>query len=97
MITNLPLLNPCLFKKTAYITVRKDYLRKSQAELRTENFANQRFYQLVVFAVSGVASFDAGSLQVHSKKFIKNFNVSRVPSCTLRLSNEGLTIKSIFP
>ena len=34
---------PCFFKKTAYITVRKDYLWKSQAELRTENFANRRF------------------------------------------------------
>ena len=42
MITKLLFLNPCLFKKTAYITVRKDYLRKSQAELRTENSANQR-------------------------------------------------------
>ena len=42
-------LTPVFSKKTAYITVRKDYLRKSQAELRTENWANQRFYQLVVF------------------------------------------------
>ena len=43
MITKLLFLNPGLFKKTAYITVRKDYLRKSQAELRTENSANQEF------------------------------------------------------
>ena len=42
-----------------------------------------------------MVGFDAILSRYTPKNFSKNFNVSRVTSCTLRLSNGGLTIKTL--